>query len=469
MTIHPVVLSGGSGTRLWPLSRAAYPKQLMPLVGERSLLMETVHRVTDAGQFAAPVLICNDEHRFLVAEQLREMGCKPEAIVLEPIGRNTAPAVAVAALMAKPDSVLLILPSDHHIVDTAKFRAAIAVAAKAAEAGSLVTFGIEPTAPETGYGYIRRGEALGGTKGAFKVAAFVEKPDAAKAETYLAAGDYLWNSGMFVFRADRFLAELAKFEPAMLAAVKEAVAGATRDLDFIRLGKDSFAKATSKSIDYAVMEKTEHAAVVPADMGWSDVGSWAALWDVAERDAQGNALIGDVIAADVTNSYIRSESRLVTAVGLDNIVLIETVDAVMAVARDRAQDIRLIVDKLQKAERGERLAHRRVYRPWGSYETVDIDDGFQVKRLVVNPGARLSLQKHAQRAEHWVVVRGTARVTRDRDVYDLHANQSTYIPLGAVHRLENPGEEILHLIEVQSGDYLGEDDIVRLEDNYGRV
>ncbi len=469
MTIHPVVLSGGSGTRLWPLSRAAYPKQLMPLVGERSLLQETIHRVDDARQFAGPVLICNDEHRFLVAEQLRELGCKPEAIVLEPIGRNTAPAVAVAALMAQPDSVLLILPSDHHIVDAATFRTAIAVAAKAAEAGSLVTFGIKPTTPETGYGYIRRGAALASTKGAYKVAAFVEKPDAPTAEKYLAAGDYLWNSGMFVFRADRFLEELAKFEPAMLAAVKEAVAGATRDLDFIRLGKDHFAKATSKSIDYAVMEKTKDAAVVPADMGWSDVGSWAALWDVAKRDSQGNALVGDVIAADVTNSYIRSESRLVTAVGLDNIVLIETVDAVMAVGRDRAQDIRLIVDKLQKAERGERLAHRRVYRPWGSYETVDIDEGFQVKRLVVNPGARLSLQKHARRAEHWVVVRGTARVTRDRDVYDLHANQSTYIPLGAVHRLENPGTEILHLIEVQSGDYLGEDDIVRLEDNYGRV
>jgi mannose-1-phosphate guanylyltransferase/mannose-6-phosphate isomerase len=468
MKIHPVVLSGGSGTRLWPLSRAAYPKQLMPLVGDRSLLQETIQRVGDPKQFAAPVLICNDEHRFLVAEQLRAISCKPEAIVLEPVGRNTGPAVAAAALMAKPDSVLLILPSDHYIVDPAKFRAAIAVAAKAAEVGALVTFGIKPTTPETGYGYIRRGEAAS-TKGAFKVAAFVEKPDAAKAETYLASREYLWNSGMFVFRADRFLAELAKFEPAMLAAVKEAVAGAAHDLDFIRLAKDSFAKATSKSIDYAVMERTKDAAVVPADMGWTDVGSWAALWDVAKRDGDGNALVGDVIAADVTNSYIRSESRLVTAVGLDNIVLIETVDAVMAVARDRAQDIRLIVDRLQKADRGERLAHRRVYRPWGSYETVDIDKGFQVKRLVVNPGARLSLQKHARRAEHWVVVRGTARVTRDRDIYDLNANQSTYIPLGAVHRLENPGKEILHLIEVQSGDYLGEDDIVRLEDNYGRV
>jgi len=469
MTIHPVVLSGGSGTRLWPLSRAAYPKQLMPLAGERSLLQETLDRVADPALFAAPVLICNDEHRFLVAEQLRALERKAEAIVLEPVGRNTAPAVAAAALMAKPGSLLLILPSDHYIVDAGKFRAAVATAAKAAEAGALVTFGITPTAPETGYGYIRRGEALAKTAGCFRVAAFVEKPNAATAAQYLASGQYLWNSGMFLFRADRYLTELAKFEPAMLASVKQAVAGAVRDLDFTRLAKDGFTAATAKSIDYAVMEKTADAAVVPADMGWTDVGSWAALWDVAKKDANGNALIGDVIAADVTNSYIRSESRLVTAVGLDNIVLVETVDAVMAVARDRAQDIRLIIDRLNATDRGERLAHRRVYRPWGSYETVDIDKGFQVKRLVVNPGAKLSLQKHARRAEHWVVVRGTARVTRDRDIYDLGANQSTYIPLGAVHRLENPGTEILHLIEVQSGDYLGEDDIVRLEDNYGRA
>ncbi len=468
MTIHPIVLSGGSGTRLWPLSRTAYPKQLMPLVSERSLLQETIERVADPAAFAAPVLICNDEHRFLVAEQLRALGRRAEAIVLEPMGRNTGPAVAAAALMARPESLLLILPSDHYIVDPDKFRAAVATAAQAAEKGALVTFGVTPSAPETGYGYIRRGEAIAGAPGCHHVAAFVEKPDQPTATRYLASGEYLWNAGMFLFRADRYLAELAKFEPAMLAAVKKAVAGAVRDLDFIRLEKDAFATATAKSIDYAVMEKTKDAAVVPAEMGWTDVGSWAALWDVAKKDDAGNALIGDVIAADVTNSYIRSESRLVTAVGLDNIVLVETVDAVMAVARDRAQDLRLIIDRLNKSERGERRAHRRVYRPWGSYETVDIDHGFQVKRLVVNPGAKLSLQKHHRRAEHWVVVRGIARVTRDRDIYDLSANQSTYIPLGAVHRLENPGKEPLHLIEVQSGDYLGEDDIVRLEDNYGR-
>ena len=438
MTIHPVVLSGGSGTRLWPLSRAAYPKQLMPLVGERSLMQETIQRVGDAKQFAAPVLICNEEHRFLVAEQLRALGRKAEVIVLEPVARNTAPAVAVAAIMAKPNSLLLILPSDHYIVEADKFRAAVATAAKAAENGALVTFGITPMTAETGYGYIRRGPAIAGAPGCHRVAAFVEKPDADTAAGYLAAGDYLWNSGMFLFRADRYLSELGKFEPVMLAAVKESVAGAKRDLDFTRLAKDSFAQATSKSIDYAVMEKTKDAAVVPAEMGWTDVGFWAALWEVAEKDGAGNALIGDVIAADVTNSYIRSESRLVTAVGLDGIVLVETVDAVLAVARDRAQDLRLVIDRLKESDRGERLAHRRVYRPWGSYETVDVDQGFQVKRIVVNPGAKLSLQKHAHRAEHWVVVRGQARVTRDRDVYDLNANQSTYIPLGAVHRLENP-------------------------------
>ena len=467
--IRPIILSGGSGTRLWPLSRAAYPKQLMPLVGKESLLQETVQRVDDPALFSAPFLICNDEHRFLVAEQLRALRVKPEAIVLEPLARNTAAAVAAAALMAEPSSLLLILPSDHYIQDTGAFRAAAAKAAKAAEAGALVTFGIHARSPETAYGYIRRGEALTETPDCLRVAAFVEKPDAVTAAKYLASGEYFWNAGMFLFRADRFLAELAQFEPAIKAAVEKSVAGATRDLDFIRLEKAAFAEAPAISIDYAVMEKTKHAAVVPVEMGWTDVGSWSALWDVTEKDANGNALIGDVVSVDVKDSYIRGESRLVTAIGLENIVLIETVDAVMAVARDRAQDLKLVIDKLSAAGRDERLSHRRVYRPWGTYETVDIDQGFQVKRIVVNPGARLSLQKHAHRAEHWVVVRGMARVTRDREVFDLVANQSAYIPLGAVHRLENPGKEPLHLIEVQSGDYLGEDDIVRLEDHYGRV
>ena len=467
--IRPIILSGGSGTRLWPLSRAAYPKQLMPLVGKESLLQETVQRVADPAQFSAPFLICNDEHRFLVAEQLRALGVKPEAIVLEPLARNTAAAVAAAALMAEPSSLLLILPSDHYIQDTGAFRAAAAKAAKAAEAGALVTFGIHARSPETAYGYIRHGEAMSETPDCLRVAAFVEKPDAATAAKYLASGEYFWNAGMFLFRGDRFLAELAEFEPAIKAAVEKSVAGATRDLDFIRLEKAAFAEAPAISIDYAVMEKTKHAAVVPVEMGWTDVGSWSALWDVTEKDANGNALIGDVVSVDVKDSYIRGESRLVTAIGLENIVLIETVDAVMAVSRDRAQDLKLVIDKLSAAGRDERLSHRRVYRPWGTYETVDIDQGFQVKRIVVNPGARLSLQKHAHRAEHWVVVRGMARVTRDREVFDLVANQSAYIPLGAVHRLENPGKEALHLIEVQSGDYLGEDDIVRLEDHYGRA
>jgi len=469
MIIRPVILSGGSGTRLWPLSRAAYPKQLMPLLSDRSLLLETVERVADPAAFAAPILVCNDEHRFLVAEQLREHGRKVEAILLEPIARNTAPAIAAAALLAGPEALILVLPSDHYIADKVKFLAAVEKAAKAAALGKLVTFGVEPTGPETGYGYIRKGATIPGAPGCHAVAAFVEKPDLAKAERYLASGEYLWNGGMFLFRADRLLEELGRFEPAMIEAVRKSVAGAKQDLDFTRLDKDSFATAPSRSIDYALMEKTADAAVVPVDMGWTDVGSWSSLWDVAKKDAAGNAIIGDVVAADVKNSYLRSESRLVAAVGLENIVLVETVDAVMVVSRDRAQDLRLIIDRLQAGNRGERLAHRRVYRPWGSYETVDLDHGFQVKRLIVNPGARLSLQKHARRAEHWVVVRGTARVTRDRDVFDLVANQSAYIPLGATHRLENPGKETLHLIEVQSGDYLGEDDIVRIEDSYGRV
>jgi len=366
MNIRPVILSGGSGTRLWPLSRAAYPKQLMPLVGQESLLQETVERVSDPTLFSAPLLICNDEHRFLVAEQLRALGCKPEAIVLEPLARNTAPAVAAAAMMAAPDSLLLILPSDHYIQDAAAFRSAVRQAAAAAAAGSLVTFGIAPRAPETGYGYIRRGEALADAPGCRKVAAFVEKPDAATAEGYLASGEYLWNGGMFLFRADRFLAELGRLEPVMKAAVEKSVAAATRDLDFIRLDKEAFAEAPAISIDYAVMEKTKDAAVVPVEMGWTDVGSWAALWDVTEKDEDGNALIGDVVSVDVKNCYIRGESRLVTAIGLENIVLIETVDAVLAVSRERAQDLKLVIDKLTAAGRGERLSHRRVYRPWGT-------------------------------------------------------------------------------------------------------
>ena len=470
--IHPVILSGGTGTRLWPLSRAAYPKQIMPLVADVSLLQATVKRVGDPARFAPPLLICNEDHRFLIAEQLRDLAIEPQAIVLEPIGRNTAPAAAAAALIlgeSDPEALLLMLPSDHHIGAPDRFLAAVATALPAAAAGRLVTFGIAASRPETGYGYIKRGQPLAGQPDCFAVERFVEKPDLATAEAYVADGGYAWNGGMFLFRADRLLAELERFEPALLAAVRKAVATAKRDLDFLRLGAAAFAAAADRSIDYAVMERTDHAAMVPVEMGWTDVGSWSALWEVAPKDAAGNALIGDVIAADLKDCYVRGDGRLVAAVGLENVILVDTDDAVLAVHRDHAQDIKRIVDTLKQSNRREHLHHRRVYRPWGSYESVDNGDRHQVKRIIVKPGARLSLQKHAQRAEHWVVVAGRARVTRDDEVFDLEENQSTYIPLGAVHRLENPGDVPLHLIEVQSGGYLGEDDIVRFEDNYGRA
>jgi mannose-1-phosphate guanylyltransferase/mannose-6-phosphate isomerase len=472
MSIHPVILSGGSGTRLWPLSRAAYPKQLMPLVADVSLLQATVGRVGDAGRFAPPLLICNDDHRFLVAEQLRDLGVAPHAIVLEPAARNTAPAIAAAAIILAEDdpaAVMLVLPSDHHIGAPERFLAAVADALPAAEAGRLVTFGIAAVRPETGYGYIKRGAPLPEAPGCFAVERFVEKPDLATAERYVADGSYAWNGGMFLMRADRLLAELGRFEPELLAAVRRAVREARRDLDFLRLDRAAFAAAADRSIDYAVMERTDRAAMVPVEMGWTDVGSWSALWDVAPKDQAGNTLIGDVIGVDLRNCYVRGDGRLVAAVGLEDVILVDTDDAVLAVHRDHAQDIKRVVDVLKQSNRGEHLQHRRVYRPWGSYEQVDLGDRHQVKRIIVKPGARLSLQKHAKRAEHWVVVAGRARVTRDDQVFDLAENQSTYIPLGAVHRLENPGDEPLHLIEVQSGSYLGEDDIVRIEDNYGRT
>jgi len=454
------------------MSRALYPKQLLPLLSRDSLLQETVQRVADAGRFAAPLIIANDEHRFIIAEQLRSSGIAPQAIILEPVGRNTAPAAAAAALIlgeSDPEALLLMLPSDHHIGAPDRFLIAVATALPAAAAGRLVTFGIAATRPETGYGYIKRGPALAEAPGCFAVERFVEKPDLATAESYVADGGYAWNGGMFLFRADRLLAELQRFEPALLAAVHKAVAAAKRDLDFLRLDPAAFAAAADRSIDYAVMERTDHAALVPVEMGWTDVGSWSALWEVAPKDAAGNALIGDVIAADLKNCYVRGDGRLIAAVGLENVILVDTDDAVLAVHRDHAQDIKRIVDTLKQRNRREHLHHRRVYRPWGSYESVDNGDRHQVKRIIVKPGARLSLQKHAQRAEHWVVVAGRARVTRDDQVFDLEENQSTYIPLGAVHRLENPGEVPLHLIEVQSGGYLGEDDIVRIEDSYGRA
>jgi mannose-1-phosphate guanylyltransferase/mannose-6-phosphate isomerase len=468
--IYPVVLSGGSGTRLWPLSRTALPKQLLRLRGERTMIQDTVLRAQLPGA-AAPVLICNDGHRFLVAEQMQEIAVKPSAIVLEPVARNTAPAAAVAALVTAEqdkEGVVLLLPSDHFVDDLAGFHRAALAGAEAARDGRLVTFGITPTRAETGYGYIKRhGAAL--ANGAYDVEAFVEKPDAEKAQTYLASGDYCWNSGMFAFRADVFLEELAKLQPAILSAAKAAVAAAQRDLDFIRLDHDAFAKAPNISIDYAVMEKTSHAAVVPCEIGWSDVGSWSALWDVSAQDADGNVLIGDVVAENSTGCFVRAERRLTALVGARDLAIIVTDDAVLVADKTRSQDVKLIVDKLKANGRGESDTHAVVYRPWGSYQTVDAGDRFQVKHIMVKPGGRLSLQKHAKRAEHWVVVQGTAQVTCDDKIFALKENESTFIPLGSTHRLENLGDEPLRLIEVQSGSYLGEDDIVRLEDVYGRA
>jgi mannose-1-phosphate guanylyltransferase/mannose-6-phosphate isomerase len=470
-TVSPVILSGGAGTRLWPLSRELYPKQLLTLASERSLLQNTLGRVAGAG-FAPPLIVCNDEHRFIIAEQVRQIEIQPRAVVLEPAARNTAPAVAAAAvLLARddPDALLLVLPSDHVINEVAAFRRAVETAVTAARTGRLVTFGITPKHPETGYGYIRRGAALPGAAGAYAVERFVEKPDLATAKGYIADAAWSWNSGMFLLPARLFLDELRRFEPRIAEAAAQAVAGARSDLDFLRLDKDAFAASPAKSIDYAVMEKTQHAAVVPADLGWSDIGAWSALWEISPRDADGNVTVGDVIAHETRNAYLHSgERKLLATVGLDNVVVVVTDDVVLAAAKDKVQDVKKIVEELKAKGRSEASTHTRVYRPWGSYQTIDAGPRFQVKRITVKPGAKISLQKHAQRAEHWVVVSGTARVVRGEDTLVLRENQSTYIPVGTVHRLENIGTDTLHLIEVQSGGYLGEDDIVRIEDTYGR-
>ena len=468
--VHPVILSGGSGSRLWPLSRSLFPKQLLALAGKHSLIQDTALRAGGA-DFANPLIICNVEHRFLIAEQMREAGVSPEAIVLEPMGRNTAPAAAIAALMVErkdPDGVLLLMPADHIVRNRTAFLEALDRATAAARQNHLVSFGITPDSPETGYGYIRRGSALTGLEKSFQVARFVEKPDAATAAGYVASGDHYWNSGMFVFKAAIFLAELEKLEPELLAHCRAALDGAKSDLDFLRLEAGAFAKGKSISIDYAVMERTDKAAVVPVEMGWSDIGSWESLWSVAERDGSGNAVKGDVLHHGTKNSYLRSEGPLVAAVGVEDLVVVATPDAVLVSHKSASQDVKRIVEQLEKSGRELHNTHRKVYRPWGAYEGIDAGDNFQVKHITVNPGAKLSLQMHHKRAEHWIVVSGTAQVTCGDKVFEMRENESTYIPLGSKHRLENMGPEPLHLIEVQSGSYLGEDDIVRFEDTYGR-
>lgn len=462
----PVILSGGSGTRLWPLSRGQYPKQFLPLVSEKTMLQETVTRLAGLASLQPPIAVCNEDHRFMVAEQLWEIGSKPSAIILEPVGKNTAPAVAMAALSANPDDILLILPADHVIGEVAVFQEAVRCAEELAGQGMLVTFGIVPTGPETGYGYIRRGKAA--ANGSFAVEKFVEKPDLETAEHYVASAEYFWNSGMFAFKAERYLQELEKFNPEMLAACRASFAAAKIDMDFVCLDKDTFAACPADSIDYAVMEKTDRAIVIPLDADWNDVGSWAALWDVTKKDQAGNAIKGDVLTLDTENSYIHSESKLVAAIGIRGMVVVETDDAVMIAPKERVQEVKEIVAQLKAAGRKEAYSHHKVYRPWGYYNSVDVGERHQTKRIVVRPGAKLSLQMHHHRAEHWIVVKGTAMVTKGDQKILLSENESTYIPLGTVHCLENPGVIPLEMVEVQSGSYLGEDDIIRYEDQYGR-
>src|SRR5713226_2554703 len=470
--IHPVILSGGAGTRLWPMSRSLYPKQLLALVGERSLLQDAVLRVVGDSGFAPPLIIANEEHRFIIAEQLREIGAVADALVLEPIGRNTAPAACVAALRlaaSEPDALMLVMPSDHVIGDLAAFRTATGRAAAAARAGRLVSLGIRPERPETGYGYIAAGAPIDGIEGAFTVSRFVEKPDPETAERYVASGEYFWNSGIFLFPAALYLAEIERLRPEMLAACKAALAGERAETDFIRLDKAAFAECPSDSIDYAVMEHTKRAAVVPVGMGWSDLGSWDALWEMSAKDERGNSLAGNVVAEETRNCYLRSESGLIAAIGVEDLVVVATDDAVMVAPRNRTQEVKKLVGRLLKEQRGEADALSTVHRPWGTYRSLHNGDRVQVKHITVRPGAKLSLQMHHHRAEHWVVVHGTALVQLGDERRLLRENESVYIPIGTEHRLENPGKLPLQLIEVQSGPYLGEDDIVRVSDNYGRV
>lgn len=468
--IFPVVLSGGSGTRLWPVSRKSFPKQFWPLISEQSLLAETALRA--AGQkFAPPIVVTNQDHRFVVAEQLRDAGIKDPQILLEPVGRNSAPAIAAAALLVAetdPEAVLWIMAADAAIRDREALETAVETAAAAAAAGYFVTFGMQPTAPETGYGYIAQGAALEDVPGAYKVNRFIEKPNAETAARLINAGGNLWNSGMFMFRADILLSEMEYFCPELVAPVRAALAARKTDLDFIRLGPEEFREAPDISIDYAIAEKTKKAVVVPAAIGWSDVGSWSALAEITPADAKGNATHGDVVLEDTQNSFVRSDAAVTALLGVRDLVVVTTQDAVLVAHKDATQNVKKIVDRLKQMKRPEAESHNRTYRPWGFYESLIQGDRFQVKRIVVLPGHKLSLQKHYHRAEHWVVVTGCASVTCDAETRLLHENESIYLPVGSIHRMENPGKIPLTMIEVQSGAYLGEDDIVRFEDTYGR-
>ncbi|MDD5180886.1 MAG: mannose-1-phosphate guanylyltransferase/mannose-6-phosphate isomerase [Gallionellaceae bacterium] len=469
--LYPVILSGGSGSRLWPMSRTALPKQFLPLVSEHTMFQETLLRLQGLPGIAAPLVICNDEHRFLAAEQLRAIGSTPLSLILEPFGRNTAPAVAVAAFAAQAEddqAILLVLPADHLIQDIPGFHNAIQSALELAQQDKLVTFGITPDRPATGFGYIERGAALETGEHTFAVARFVEKPDTDTARKFLDNGRFFWNSGMFVFKASAYLSELQHYHPDIHAAAQRAWQHGVRDMDFHRLDENAFAACPADSIDYAVMEHTRAAAMVTVDIGWNDIGSWSSLSDVSLKDEQGNVLRGDVFSAETADTYVRAEGRMVAAIGVRDLVIVETSDAVLVMHKDFAQDVKQAVEYLKQAERTEHLVHRRVYRPWGYYEGIDIGERFQAKRIMVNPGSKLSLQMHHHRAEHWVVVSGNAKVTRGDKILMLHEDQSTYIPIGMKHRLENVGEEPLYLIEVQSGSYLGEDDIVRFDDDYKR-
>lgn len=468
--ILPVIMAGGSGTRLWPLSRALYPKQFLPLAGgEETMLQATANRLATLNT-QPPVTICNEEHRFIVAEQLRSVG-KLGAIILEPEGRNTAPAIALAANITSQqdkdnDPLMLVLAADHVIANEAAFIAAVEKAVPLAEQGKLVTFGIVPDQAHTGYGYIQRGESQADS---YVVNRFVEKPDAETAEAYLASGEYYWNSGMFLIKASRYLEELQAFRPDIASACRDALVGISQDLDFVRVNKEAFLACPDESIDYAVMEKTADAVVVPLDAGWNDIGSWSAIWEIGEKDADGNVLRGDCIIEASQNCLVQGDDRLISLIGLEGVVVVDTKDALMVAAKDKVQDVKAIVNKLKAEQRSESHLHREVYRPWGKYDSVDEGTRYQVKRITVKPGAKLSVQMHHHRAEHWIVVSGTASVTKGEETFLVSENQSTYIPVGEIHALENPGKVPLELIEVQSGSYLGEDDIVRFEDKYGRA